>query len=188
MEVSFSWVSRRICLHRNMSMKWPHAGFTLMEIILAMALLVMGALVVLFGMHVAMVNARYVQQVQVAMEAAQGQLSQLAATPLATLCPNPCPVNPINPPISRAVPLNLPVLPGGMLAIQISRSAQDPTPLNQIPSLVELHVAACWTIPQGWQGEDRNCNGVLDGAEVDTNNNGWIDSVVMVSTRVGGSS
>jgi len=90
-------------------------------------------------------------------------------------------------------------LPNGRLIVQI-RNADALNPSN--PEVLDLHVAVCWQARSGqWiVGEDsgRNalgqvvtanrCNGQLnpgeDALSNNGNNNGWMDTPVMVSTRV----
>ncbi len=51
-------------------------------------------------------------------------------------------------------------------------------------TMLDIHVAASWRFRgRCIGGEDRNCNSVLDAGE-DINGNGWLDTPVMVSTRV----
>jgi hypothetical protein len=65
------------------------AGFTLLEVLLGVGLLLGGVAVLLFGMHFAMVHSEYLAQMQIARSAAQGLLERLSATPFATLAVDP---------------------------------------------------------------------------------------------------
>ena len=83
---------------------------------------------------------------------------------------------------ARASGLKVPIaqLAGGNLSVQI-RSADLKTPVT--PTVLDLHVSACWQARGRRIGEDLNCNGSLDAGE-DPNGNGWLDSPAMASTRV----
>ena len=130
----------------------------------------------LLGMQYAMIHAGYLSEFQVAMDAAQGEVETLSATSFDTLWSGAEFVN------ARAggQRVSLPNFPQGALAIHIR--PVPPAAIN--PTLLDLQVAACWESRGRRIGEDQNCNGVLDPGE-DVNQNGWIDSPVMVSTRVG---
>lgn len=149
-------------------------GMTLVEILIATVLLVAGLGTLLFGLYYAMIHADYVKQAQVAMNAAQGQLEQLAAADFDTLLADPgyC---------TGSCSATRPVLlvldgPDGQLAIQIR-----PVPLtNTTPDLLDIHVAACWQHRGRAIGEANGATAcATDGVA-----NWWVDSPIAVSTRV----
>jgi hypothetical protein len=74
--------------------------------------------------------------------------------------------------------------PNAGLIVQIKPTAS--------PNLLDLHVAACWMHRGRAISEDTDCDGVFDednngilSVTEDPNQNRWVDSPVMVSTRVG---
>ncbi|MBI3324920.1 MAG: type II secretion system protein [Candidatus Omnitrophica bacterium] len=170
------------------------SGMTLVEVLISVLLLIATGGALLLGMHHASVHADYLSQFQVAMNAAQGELEQLASTSFDTLwamaqaspngqCMGIGEDANCNGALDAGEDTNGngvldELLSGGRLAVEI-KSADTRNP----PSLLDLHVAACWTARGRRIGEDANCNGALDAGE-DTNGNGWVDSPVMVSTRV----
>ena len=143
-----------------------------MELAFATMLLVVGVGALLLQMHYAMIRTRYLSQLQVAMNAVQGEVDVLMGTAFDTLW--------------TGGDFSLPItqLPGGRLAVQI-RSADLRTPAT--PTVLNLHVSACWQAAGRQIGEDQNCNGSMDPGE-DTNGNGWLDSPAMASTRLARSS
>ena len=180
-------------------------GFTLIELLVATLLLVGGGGALLVGMQYSMFHADYLSQFQIAMNAAQGKIEELSTTSFDTLwsgveftdARRSYPPGPsgrcaglgedtnCNGVLDAGEDLNGnnlldEPLPGARLLIQI-RSADTRTPTN--PSLITVHVAACWTSRGRRIGEDVNCNGVLDANE-DKNNNGWADSPSMADTII----
>ncbi len=204
-------------------------GFTLIETLIGVGLLVSGVAVLLFGMHFAMIHAEYLSQMQVARQAAQGLLERiqslrynqiLAQFPQA-MVPNqgqPCFLEDLNC-NSYNKPINTIDVIGGVsedrnkngrldslvlgdprpyqdvngngkqnagdqfgaaLIVQVRPSAGVPPAFQ----LWDVHVAACWSHRGRPISEDLNCDGILTPIE-DVNGNGWIDSPVMVDTRVG---
>ena len=158
---------------------------TLTEVLVGAALLVGGGGALLMGMHYTLIHSDYLNDVQVAVYAAQGELERLSNEDFEVLRTGATYVNARRDcalgPCGQLVALNNPDLPGGNLGIQIKpfpRTAPFAT-----ATLLDLSVAACWTSRGRRMGEDQNCNGVLDPGE-DANANGWIDSPAMVSTRV----
>ena len=151
-----------------------------MEVLIGTALLVGGGGAMLMGMHYSVIHADYLSDAQVAIHAAQGELERLSSESFDLLllgamyanARRPCPPGPCG----QLVALNNPEIPGGNLGIQIK-------PVLGSATLLDLHAAACWTSRGRRMGEDQDCDGVLDVGE-DANNNGWIDSPAMVSTRV----
>ena len=174
----------------------PPCGLTLVEAIVGAALLIGGSAGLLMSLHVSSRLADHLSQLQVALNAVDSKLQELSTIPFDTLwtstqfaaarrgpglpdgqCMGLLANTPCNDP-------NGP-LPGGNLIIQIRQPAMD-FQLNPInPSLLEIHVAACWTAAGGRRiGEDVNGNGQLDPGE-DANNVGWIDSPAMASLVIG---
>jgi len=169
------------------------AGFTLIEILLAAGLLIGGVCVVLFGMRFAMIHSEYLSQMQIARSAAQGLLERLSTTSFTTLqhCPTLLPPLPYqctegaNGQMRRCALEDLDcdgtpniaastfVLPSGALIAQIKPAGE----------LLDIHVAACWQHRGRQISELGKCDEVNTWG--DTNNNTWVDSPVMVSTRIG---
>ena len=172
---------------------------TLVELLIATVLLVAGGGALLFGMQYAMAYSDYLRNFQVAMNAVQGKLEELSSTEFTTLatgtayaaarsaagqCAGMNEDSNCNGTLNAGEDTNGngqldEPLPGGRLVIRI----QPSPPAATNPTLLDLHVAACWTIRARAFGEDRNCNGLLDAGE-DLNGNGVIDSPAMASTRV----
>lgn len=169
-----------------------HGGMTLVELLVGTLLLVGGGGALLLGMQYAMAHVDYLTSYQTAMNAAQGQLNTLSATAFDTLW-STAQANPNGYRLCVGEDVNCNgvldagedtdgngLLNGTRLGIQI-KNADMRNPLN--PTLLDLHVAACWNARGRRLGEDLNCDGDLDPGE-DTNGNGWIDSPAMVSTRI----
>ena len=186
-------------------------GITMVELMVGTLLLVGGGGALLMGMQYAVAHSSYLNEFQIAMNAVQGKLEELSSTPFDTLlndvsfadarrvppaavlgqcmgmgedrnCNGALDLAPVNedtnPPNGV---LDEPLaLQGGRLSIQIR---PVPPPGGGTPTLLDIHVAACWTSRGRPIGEDRNCNGVLDPGE-DANGNGWVDSPAMASTRI----
>ena len=174
------------------------AGLTLVELMVGTALLVGGGGALLVGMHYSRLHSDYLTDFQVAMNSAQGRLEELAATSFdilltgneyvqARTAAGQCrglgedrncngildPGEDINGNNTLDEPLR-----GARLNIRVR-----PTPGMVNQTLLDLHVAACWTSGTRRIGEDLNCNGQMDNGE-DPNGNGFLDSPAMVSTRV----
>ena len=178
-------------------------GVTLVEFLLSAALLVSGGGILALWIRYAGLHMDYLGQSKVAMNAAQGLLERLAATDMDVLWTQPeyaaargagqrCWVEDLNCNgfLEPGEDMNDngtldsgPLLNGGALTLQIRQPAADRANNPGRPSLLDLHVAACWRSAGHPIGEDQNCNGVLDPGE-DTRDIGWIDSPIMVSTRV----
>lgn len=159
-------------------------GMTLLEVILGATLILGGGLALLLGFHYAMIHASYLKEHQVATNEAQGMLEQLSAQTVDTLLGgatfSDSQGRDVDLAAARAahaiVPFDLnPLSEGeeGQLAVQIrlfppGAASQD---------LADIHVAACWVARGrqiGEQGTD--C--------LDADGDGWVESPVMVSTRV----
>ena len=178
------------------------AGFTLIEVLMAVVLLISGVVVILMAMNVAMIHSEYLTQMQVARHAAQGLLERLTAVPTQAdfdaLSARPkmpqmtvCQLEDLNcngqggalPP-GEVGELDLNsngvIDDGGLLAtgaVLLLQIRNDQTMLN-------VHVTACWQHRGHSISEDLTCDGTLTPAE-DLNGNGWVDSPVMVSAKVG---
>ena len=157
-----------------------HNGFTMVELLLGILLLVGGGGALLFGMLYAMDHTSYLSEFQIAMNAAQGELEMLEATNVDTLWSDPFYANArrTDPLLQMGQGVAVPNLHNGMLTIQIKRA--DP---QEPPALLDIQVAACWQHRGRPIGEDHDCDGFLDVGE-DINLNGWVDSPAMVSTRI----
>ena len=177
-------------------------GVTLAELLIGLALLVGGGGTLLAGMHYATIHAEYLSEHQIAMNAAEGLLERLAATNFDTLMGSQyaaarggiqrCLLWDLNcnGVVETGEVLNDSLLPTGALDVQLRQPSEDALRNPGNPALLDIHVAACWQSRGRSIGEDRNCNGVLDPAEDGSTSiaptpNGWVDSPVMVSTRVG---
>ena len=197
-------------------------GMTLVELLVGTALLVGGGGALVMGMHYGMIHSEYLTNFQVAMNAAQGKLEELASTDLDTLwngaayqnakgatgmCMGLGEDRDCDGVLDTASPtedvngngvLDEP-LAGARLIIQIHAtpiiSPDDwcappptacaaPTTVPTNPTLLDLHVAACWSTRGRNFGEDVNCNGQLNVGE-DLDADTWADSPAMASTRVG---
>ncbi|MBI2104994.1 MAG: hypothetical protein HYT90_05400 [Candidatus Omnitrophica bacterium] len=154
-------------------------GMTLVEVMVGTAVLVTGGGALLLGMHYALVQSDYLNHTQIALQAAQGELERLTGEAFGTLATGAA-YNGARQ-SGQLAAINNAELPGAALGIQI-KTFPAGTPWTTA-TLLDLHVAACWTSRGRRIGEDQNCNGVLDVGE-DANGNGWIDSPAMVSTRV----
>lgn len=171
-------------------------GMTLVELLVSTALLVGGGGALLVGLHYSMLHADYLGSDQVAMNAVQGKLEELAATNFDALSANlaaqaaagqcmglgedaDC-SGTLNggEDINGNGVLDEP-LPGGRLNVRIWSSI----PGAASPTLLDLHVSACWPTHGRTIGEDQNCNGQWDVGE-DVNGNGLLDSPATASSRV----
>jgi hypothetical protein len=159
-------------------------GLTLLEVVLGTALILGGGLALLLGFHYATIHASYLKEHQVAVNEAQGMVEQLSALTIDTLLGGATVTDSQGRDVDlgaalagqTSVPFDInPLAAGdeGQLAVQIrlfppGAAAQD---------LADLHVAACWVARGrqiGEQGTD--C--------LDADGDGWVESPVMVSTRV----
>jgi hypothetical protein len=174
---------------------------TLIELMVGTALLLGGGSALVMGMHYAMAHSDYLNDFQIAMNASQGRLEELAALPLDTLWNDPMYTAArtaagqcmglgeddncngaldVGEDMDGDAALDEP-LPGARLNVRIRNTfgAANPT-------IVDIHVAACWRSGGRRLGEDTDCDGVLDtlpSAE-DVNASGFMDSPAMASTRV----
>ena len=162
-----------------------HRGFTLVETLLGVFLLLGAGGALLVGMQQAMMSADYLRQLHAVVNAAQGRLEQLTATPFETLATGAEFASAWTVGRSEAL-TGLPEITDGRLSIQI-RQPVDDDQLNNPgnPAVVTLHVAACWRFRGRLiAGDDKNCNGVLDADEAASGVDGLITSPVMLSTRM----
>jgi hypothetical protein len=162
-------------------------GLTLIEVVIGTALFVTGAATLLLGMHYAMIHSSFVRQSQVAMNAAQARLEQLAATNIDTLLnmAGALAGRLLEAPGDPDWPANAPfaALPNARLAIQIRTVPPGaPAPNN----IVDIHVAACWTHRGRTIGEGgADATGVPRCQDTSGDPATWaVDSPVMVSTRI----
>lgn len=181
-------------------MSRTHSGMTLVEVLIGTALLTGAGGALLLSMNMGIAHGDYLAQLQVATNAAQGQLERLTASEFDTLrtgvafqaartaagqCMGIGEDTNCNSLLDAGEDVNGngaldEPLPGGRFSIQI-RYADTRNPLN--PALLDLYVSGCWLARGRRIGEDTNCNGVLEAGE-DANGNGVLDSPVMVSTRI----
>ena len=174
-------------------------GMTLVELMVGTALLVGGGGALLVGMQYAQIHANYLAETQIAMNTVQGELEQLLATDYSVLANSTGPLAAAWG-LGQCVPMGEDtncdgmlqpaedtdadgkldqLIPGGRMSVRIQPPPGSPNP----PTVLDLHVAACWTTRGRRIGEDVNCNGVLDIGE-DLNGNGWLDSPAMATTRI----
>lgn len=155
------------------------SGFTLTELLIGTFLLVIGGGAALMGMRYGMIHMEYLSQFQVAMNAAQGKLEELSAASFATLWRGSEYAAAQSASGQR---IALSDLPGGALVIQI-RNADIQNSVN--PSLLDLHVAACWEHRGRRIGENDGAQNCVETTGVAYPTPGWeINSPVMVSTRI----
>jgi len=149
---------------------------TLVELLLGTALLVGGSGALLLAMHQAARYGEYLSQRQLVMNVVQGRMEQLASTSMDVLLVSPARLQ------GSGVAEPIPELPNGSLHVKV----RDADPMNpDLPSLLDLHIAACWRTSDGRliTGEDVNCNGLFDAGE-DTDGDQWMDAPVELSTRI----
>ncbi len=185
-------------------------GMTLMEVLVSTGLLVGGGGALLVGMCHGFMSIDSLSNQQMALQAAQGKLEELAATDFDTLATGPqfekarnaggmkaCAGEDANCngelDIDEEIDVNGDgradrLWPNGQLNIRIKPvPTLDKPPTEDFSDpdiMLDVSVAASWT--EGRRcvgGEDANCNGQLEFGE-DKNHNGWLDTPVMVSTRV----
>lgn len=142
---------------------------TLVEVMLSVILAVGAGGVALIGMYYTMAHAEFLRQQQIAINAAQGTLEGLRATPFDSLLADPA----YNGRRTQA----LSGIPNGLLAVQIRPSPLEATD----PNLLVLHVAACWQHRGRAIGEANGPTPCADGTDADW----WVDSLVKLSTEVG---
>ncbi len=141
-------------------------GMTILETLLGGALLVIGGAALLLSLNAAALHTEYLSQQQIALNAAQGLLEEWMARPTSALRTAPA---------WQPFPLTqLPPQANGQLVLQIRPVPDGSDPATA--ALFDLHVAACWQHRGRIIGEA----GCQDGPDA----NWWVDSPVMVSTRV----
>ena len=145
----------------------------MVELLIGISLIAAGGGTVLYGITASQTHQDYLAQFQMAMNEAQGQLDELAASDFSLLVGG-AQYAPARSNAGQAVPLTS-VLPNGIMRRQIKAF-----PIGSAnPSLLSLHVAVCWTSRGRLIGENNgqaNC--------VDSNNDTWVTSPAMVSTRI----
>ena len=178
---------------------------SLIEVLISTGLLVGGGGALLVGMSQGFLLVNFLTEQQVALQAAQGTLEELAATDFDTLATS-------NNAILTAArgaagagvcmgedkncdgiisPGEVDTNGNGRADSVLSPTGRLNFRIRPIPgevlataSQLDLIVSASWRSGRRCVGgEDRNCSGVLDAGE-DANGNGWLDTPVMVSTRV----
>lgn len=157
------------------------AGLTLVELLMTILIMVGGGGAILFSMRAASIHTELLKQNQIAMNAAQGRLDQLASEDFAVLAKD----GRYRDARVSSQQETFPALPDGVMALQIRQPASDqarhaagsdPSVLGSA-ELLDLHVAVCWTHRSRVIGE----TGCTDGPD----NGFWVNSPVMVSTRMG---
>lgn len=167
-------------------MRIAKRGFTLIEALVGMALLLGAGTALLLSFLAAVAHAEYVSRLQTAVNAAQGQLEALMAESVTTIASDAqfAPARGSGQCVGIVEDPNCALgtaARSGRLAVQIKNP--DGSLATSASDMVDVHVAACWVIRGRIIGEDVNCNGHLDAGE-DLNGNGWIDSPAMVTTRI----
>ena len=182
-------------------------GMTLVELMIGTALLVGGGGALIMGMHYAVAHSDYLADFQIAMNAAQARLEELAATNFTTLVTDvryaaartaagqctglgedwDCDGNlDAGEDLNNNGQLDEPIL-NARLTVHIKNL--DGTAPTGNSTIVNIHVAACWRTRGRAISEDLNCNGQLNAGEDTTGGgaralNGLVDSPAMASTRV----
>lgn len=173
---------------------------TLVELLVGIGILIGAGGALCMGMTQTTVYADYLRQFQVAVNAAQGKLEELAVTDFDTLlngaqfqaartAQGQCMglgedvnCNGVLDPgedVANIGVLDEPIQ-GARLTVQIRPSPPTASPVN----LLDIHIAACWQHRGRPIGEDVNCNGLVDAGEDNNPTNNWVDSPAMMSTRV----
>ena len=162
------------------------AGFTLVETLVAIVILLTASSAALIGIHYAMIHAQYMKQAQVALNTAQGRLEQLSAMSVDLLLQDPSLAQ-----AQASRQLETPAagspfaaVPNARLAVQVRT-----IPPGAIPpiNIVDVHVAACWTNGRRTIGEGGTAaaNGPPLCQDTSGDPTTWaVDSPIMVSTRV----
>jgi type II secretory pathway pseudopilin PulG len=177
-------------------------GMTIVELMIGTALLVGGGGALLMGMHYAVAHSDYLVDFQVAMNAAQARLEELAATDFTALttdaryaaartaagqCTGLGEDWNCNGDLDPGEDLNGngqldEPLVNARLTVHI-RDLDGSAPDGN-STLLNIHAAACWSTRGRAMSEDLNCNGQLDAGEDTRVVNGLVDSPAMASTRV----
>ena len=185
-----------------------HQGMTLVEVLIGTGLLVGGGGALLAGMCHGFMLVDFLSNRQVALHTAQGKLEELATLPFDTLasgaefstartaaglvvcagedanCNGKLDAGEVD--VNRNGRADR-LLTNGKLNIRIR-----PVPVldnatadfSDPDIMLDVSVAASWRERRRCiGGEDRNCNSILDPGE-DVNRNGWLETPVVVSTRV----
>lgn len=138
-------------------------GFSLVEILLAVAILAFALCGILTMYSTCFVLTATSKNINIATNAAQGLIEEIRSSPFTRI-------------ISDYNGLNFIVN-----AIPSSRGVVYVDDTD--PDLLELTISACWKQGNRIIGEDTDLDGVLDAGE-DANGNGIIDSPVELVTRI----
>ena len=138
-------------------------GFTLVEILLAVAILGFALCGILAMYSTCFVLMATSKNVNIATNAAQGLIEEIRSSPFTRIIGD---YNGLNF-IVNAIPSSR-----GVVYVD-----------DTDPDLLELTISVCWKQGNRIIGEDTNLNGVLDAGE-DANGNGIIDSPVELVTRI----
>ena len=175
-------------------------GFTLVEVLVGTALLVGAGGALLVGMNSAMLHASYLEQEQLALNAAAAKLQALTTTNFDTLLTGAqyalartalgqC--SGLNEDLNCNGALDLgedannngtldEPIPGAHLTMRIKSN----DPLNPAdPGIVDITVTVTWIARGRRVGEDVNDSGFLDAGE-DTDGNGVMSSPIMLTTKL----
>lgn len=138
-------------------------GFTIIEILIALAILIVAISSILITYLACFVLIDTVKNINIATNAAQGIIEEIRSTPFTQIINNYNGLNFIvnDMPSSR-----------GVVYVDDTN-----------PELLQVTVSVCWRHRNRVIGEDSNLNGVLDVGE-DANGNGIIDSPVELTTRI----
>jgi hypothetical protein len=138
-------------------------SFTLAEVLLAIALLIVAVSTILVTYLACFVLIDTVKNVNIATSAAQGLIEEIRSTPFTQIVTD---YNGLN--------FTLNDIPESMGVVYVN---------DANPELLEVTVSVCWKHRNRVIGEDTNLNGVLDAGE-DANGNGIIDSPAQLTTRI----
>lgn len=142
-------------------------GFSLVEVILATAILAF-ALVGILGTYVTcLVLTTTSRNMNAATDAAQGIIEEIRSTPFTQIIAN-----------YNGMVFTVNDIPSSVGVVYIDNTT---APANS--NLFEATVSICWRQGDKVIGEDTNLNGLLDAGE-DKNGNGIIDSTVQLKTRI----
>jgi len=161
-------------------LKWPYnRGFSLAEILLAVAILAF-ALCGILAMHTTcLVLMATSKNVNIATNAAQGLIEEIRSAPFAQIEDGSLEINdqPFVEISSNLYRCKFPVdvLPSNMVVVYVDVTN---------PELLEVTISVCWEQGNRIIGEDTNLNGVLDAGEDKSPYNQIIDSPVELVTRI----
>lgn len=163
------------------ALKQPsHRGFSLIEILLAAAILTFALCAILAAFISCLMLSSTSKNVNIATNVALEIAEQIRSSPFTDVRDSLLVIN--GQPFTETFPdsdiyrcsFPVAVLPSNMVTVYVDTNN---------PELLEVTISACWKQGNRIIGEDRNLNGTLEAGE-DSNNNDLIDSPVQVVTRI----